>query len=140
MVVVKTLVRLVAWLVGLFVLLGGLADIAGLIPHSNEMPPWPVRVISSLPSMVGGVILLTPMSRFLSGRRYALLAVGYAILVLGAAILAAQGIHAYLGGGRHWAVVPASLATFSIPLANALLLWWLHRTGSMPNKTIEPTR
>lgn len=140
MVVVKILVRLVAWLAGLFVVLGGLADIMGLIPYSNEMPPWPARVTSSLPSMVGGIVLLTPMSRFLGGRRYALLAVGYVILVLGAAILAAQGIHAYLGGGRHWAIVPASLATFSIPLANALLLWWLHRTGSMPNNTIEPTR
>ena len=140
MVVVKILVRLVAWLAGMFVVFGGLADIMGLIPYSNEMPPWPARVTSSLPSMVGGIVLLTPMSRFLGGRRYALLAVGYAILVLGAAILAVQGIHAYLGGGRHWAIVPASLATLSIPLANALLLWWLHRTGSMPNNTIEPTR
>jgi hypothetical protein len=90
--------------------------------------------------MAGGIVLLTPMSRFLGGRRYALLAVGYAILVLAAAISAAQGIHAYLGGERHWAIVPTSLATFSIPLANALLLWWLHRTGSMPDKAIEPTR
>src|SRR5690349_21531459 len=106
MVVVKLLVRLVAWLAGLFVVLGGLADIMGLIPYSNEMPPWPARVTSSLPSMVGGIVLLTPMSRFLGGRRYALLAVGYAILVLGAAILAAQGIHVYLVGGRHWAIVP----------------------------------
>lgn len=141
MFVVQILVRLAAWLVGSFVVLSGLMNIMGFIPYSNEMPAWTARLISSLPSMVGGVILLAPMNRFLRGRRYALLAIGYGALVLGAAIMAARGIHAYLGGGRHWAIVPTSLILLSIPLANALLLWRLHwATAAAPNKSIHAAR
>lgn len=134
MFVVKGLVRLAAWLAGLFFVLGGLMNIFGFIPYSYEMPPWPSRLISSLPSMIAGVVLLTPMSRLLSGRRYALLAVSYGGLVLWTAVMAAQGIHEYLSGGKHWAIVPTSLVMLSIPFANALLLWWLHRGAATEPK------
>ncbi|HEY0683645.1 MAG TPA: hypothetical protein VGD45_15035 [Steroidobacter sp.] len=131
MFVIQTLVRLAAWLMGSFAVLSGLMDIMGFVPYSNQMPAWTSRLTSSLPVMVGGVILLIPMSRFLLGRRYALLALGYGALVLAAAIMAAQGILVYLGGGRHWAIVPSSLVLLSIPLANALLLWWSHRAAAL---------
>jgi hypothetical protein len=123
---IVVLIRFAACLLGLFALSTGVMDILGLFPHSNEMPPWRSRLVSSLPSMLGGVILLAPMSRFLHGRRYRFLVAGYWALVLATLVMAAQGVYAYTGGTKHWAIIPVSLALFAVPFGNALLLWWLH--------------
>jgi hypothetical protein len=132
--------RLAAWLLGSFAVLSGLMNVLGFIPHSNEMPAWTTRLASSLPSIVGGLVLLAPMSRFLSGRRYLLLSVAYGILVFAVTILAAQGISAYVRGERHWLIVLVSMLFVAVPFANALLLWWLHRRARrMPNNAIHAT-
>lgn len=124
---VRVSVRIAAWLLGLFVLISGVMDVLGLIPYSNEMPPWRSRLVSSLPPMLGGVVLLTPMSWFLYGRRYVFLATAYCALVSSTAVMAALGIYDYVGGTKHWGIIPASLALFAISFSNALLLWRLHR-------------
>jgi hypothetical protein len=137
---VRVSIRLAAWLLGLFVLVSGVMDVLGLIPYSNEMPPWRSRLLSSLPSMLGGVVLIIPMSRFLCGRRYAFLAVAYCGLVSAAAVMAGLGIYDYVRGTKHWGIIPASLAFLAIPFANALLLWWLHRGAvRTPNNSMHAT-
>jgi uncharacterized membrane protein HdeD (DUF308 family) len=133
-------VRIAAWLLGLFVLVSGAMDVLGLIPYSDEMPHWRSRLVSSLPSMLSGVVLLMPMSRFLFGRRYLFLAVAYCALVSATAVMAALGIHDYVGGTKHWGVIPASLVFFAIPFSNALLLWRLHRGAARaPDNAMHAT-
>jgi hypothetical protein len=133
-------VRIAAWLLGLFVLVSGAMDVLGFIPYSDEMPHWRSRLVSSLPSMLSGVVLLLPMSRFLFGRRYLVLAVAYCALASATAVMAALGIYDYAGGTKHWAVIPASLVFFAIPFSNALLLWRLHRAAARaPDNAMHAT-
>ena len=133
-------VRIAAWLLGLFVLVSGAMDALGLIPYSIEMRHWRSRLVSSLPSMLSGVVLLLPMSRFLFGRRYVFLAVAYCALVSATAVMAALGIRDYVGGTRHWGVIPTSLVILAISFSNALLLWRLHRGAArVPNYGMHAT-
>jgi hypothetical protein len=137
---IRVSVRIAAWLLGLFVLLSGVMDVLGLMPYSNEMPPWRSRLVSSLPSMLGGVVLLTPMSWFLYGRRYVLLATAYCALVSSTAVMAALGVYDSAGGTKHWGIIPVSLAFLAIPFSNALLLRRLRRRAvRTPNNSMHAT-
>lgn len=125
--VVLGLIRLLGYLLGGFALLSGAADVLGFIPHSYETPPWTARFVAALPSMLAGVVLLVPIRHFLTGPKYCVLAVAYALLVLATAILSLQGLTDYASGAKDPAIVPFALAVFYIPAANAFVLWRLHR-------------
>ena len=80
--------------------------------------------------MLGGAVLLVPMTKFLFGTRYFLLASGYGVLVVVTSLLAARSLIQYLEGWKHWGIIPASLMFVAVPLSNGLLLWWLHRKAT----------
>ncbi|MEJ2791746.1 MULTISPECIES: hypothetical protein [unclassified Pseudoxanthomonas] len=133
------LVRLTGYLLGSFALLSGFADVLGFVPHSYGTPTWSARLIASLPSMLGGIVLLMPIKYFLHGARYYLLAGGYATLILAVAVLAALDLIAYFSGHKDPAVVPVAMAFLYIPVANAFVLWRMRRDlkGS-PNNSFKP--
>jgi len=132
------IVRFIGCLVGMFVLVSGVADVLGFVPYSYATPPWTSRLVSASPAMLGGIVLLAPIRYFLRGKKYVLLAAGYILLVLAVAVQSVLGISDYLGGTKHWAVVPTGLAFLVIPAANAFVLWYRRQSSvRSPNNSFK---
>ena len=121
------LVRGLAWLAGSFLLLTSVADVLGFVPYSDETPPWTQRLLSRLPVIASGLVLLAPMRWFLRGYRFRLLIAAYGVMVATQAWDGVRDGLAYLHGQASWHIIPAALFFVAVPLANALLLWWRHR-------------
>jgi hypothetical protein len=116
-------IRIVGVLLGTSALIVAVANVAGLVPQSVEPgPPVLSRLLSSLPSLAAGLVLLMPMRYFASGIGYRLLAAAYVLVCLATAALAISGIIGYLQGSKHWAVVPVGLVLMAIVCGNGLLL------------------
>src|SRR5262245_527822 len=119
----RLLIRIVGVLLGASAVLVAFANVAGLMPGSVEPgPPIVSRLLSSLPSMAAGLVLLIPMKRFTSGIGYRMLAAACVLLCLATAALAISGIVGYAQGDKHWAVVPVGLVLVAIVCGNGLLL------------------
>ena len=63
-------IRFLGLLMGLFLLASGIANTLGFVPYSHETPAWSVRLVSSAPSMLVGLVLLLPNRHFLSERKF----------------------------------------------------------------------
>jgi hypothetical protein len=119
-------------LLGAFADFSAIANIFGLVPHSVEPgPPLASRLLSSVPSLVGGLVLLIPMRHFASGIGYRLLSAGYILLFLATATLAISGVIGYAEGSKHWAVLPAALILLTIVCGNGLLLLHVRQHASV---------
>jgi hypothetical protein len=137
--IVLILIRLTGYLLGSFALFSGLADVLGFIPHSYETPPWSARLIAALPLMLAGIVLLVPIKYCLRGAMYYALAAAYALVVLAVAILSAQALIGYFSGTKGPAVVPIAMTFLYIPVANAFVLWRMHRDHKRPpNNSFKP--
>ena len=102
------------------------------MPSSVEPgPPVVSRLLSSLPSLAVGLVLLMPMSRFASGIAYRLLATAYVLVCLATSALAISGIIGYAQGSKHWAVVPVGLVMVAIVCGNGLLLLRAREPGNV---------
>jgi hypothetical protein len=127
------------WL-GLFFVVSGVADVFGFVPHSEEMPPWTARLISNAPPILVGVVLLAPVRHFLRGTKAKALAFAYAVASIWVLRLAVGSLSDFAAGGKHWAIVPISLALAAIALANgAVLLYRCVQTSRPPNHSVKPT-
>lgn len=112
---------------GLFFVAIGVADVIGFVPHSHATPPWNARLASSAPMLLVGAVLLVPVQHSLKGARAIALGLGYAAAIIWVLRVAISGLAAFAAGGKHWAIVSASLAPAAIVLANAAVLlyrWW----------------
>ncbi|MBD9437653.1 hypothetical protein IB223_16270 [Pseudoxanthomonas sp. PXM03] len=137
--VVFILIRLTGYLLGSFALFSGVADVLGFIPHSYETPPWPARLMASLPSMLAGAVLLVPIKYCLRGAMLYVLAAGYALVVLAAVVLSVQALIGYSSGTKGPAIVPAAMIFLYIPVANAFVLWRMRRDyKGPPNNSFKP--
>lgn len=125
--VLSLLVRGLAWLAGSVMVISSVADVLGYVPYSYETPPWTQRLLSNLPVIASGLVLLAPMRWFLRGLRFRLLMAAYGVLVATQAWASLRDGLAYLEGHKSWQIVPAALVFLAVPAANALLLWWRHR-------------
>lgn len=119
----RLLTRFFGVLVGVFLLLSGVLDIVGFMPHSVEPQlPWTGRLLSTLPSLAGGMVLLIPMRQFAQGIGYTLLSAAYVILSLAATVLAIGGVIEYIEGSKHWAILPTVFVLLAIACGNWLVL------------------
>ena len=134
----RTSIRVMGFLLGLFAVVAGVADVLGVVPHSNEIPPLLHRLASNLPLVAAGLALLLPMKRFDHGTSYHALQSAYVILAAIAALKVIDGLMGYLSGRLHWAVVPASIALGAIVCGNAWLLWYMHQGAKhSPNNSLK---
>ena len=137
--IVFLLIRLTGYLLGSFALFSGAADVLGLIPHSHETPPWSARLMTSMPSMLAGAVLLVPIKYCLRGTKYYFLAAGYTVVVLAAALLSAQALVGYFSSAKDPAIVPTAMVFLYIPVANAFVFWRMRRDyKGPPNKSFKP--
>jgi hypothetical protein len=120
---IRGLVRAMGYLMGAFLVSSGILDILGLIPYSTEMPSLIHRLRSDLPLMLQGAVLLVPLRLAARALPNALLKIAYGALSLFFAVGAARGVAAYLDGGKHWLIIPSSLALAAIVVGNAVILW-----------------
>jgi hypothetical protein len=129
---IRGLVRAMGYLLGAFLVGSVILDILGLMPYSTETPPLIQRLRSDLPLVLQGAVLLVPMRLVAHGVPNALLKVAYAAVSLLFAVGAVRGIAAYLDGGRHWLIIPSSLALAAIVFGNAVVLWSMSKAPGAP--------
>lgn len=134
------LFRAIGIVVGLVFVAAGLFSIFGLMPESDGIQrSWSERLVSSLPAMVYGILLLLPQSLFLRGKRHVFLVVCYMSLIVAALPFTILGVFEYYEGGKHWLIIPTSLALLAVPTSNALVLWYAgRRAQTTPNKSSSP--
>lgn len=134
------LIRFLGCGLGLFMMVSGTADVLGFVPHSNETPPWTARLIANSPSMFVGAVLLVPVRHFLLGAKVVALGCGFAVANMWALLSAVDGIAAYMSGGRHWGIIPASLVPLAIISANTAALAFLRWQATRPpGNSFKPT-
>jgi hypothetical protein len=114
--------RFFGLLLGLFLVLGGIADATGLLPDSDVPATLAHRLRAGIPLMVVGALLLMPYAKLGRALHIACLG-GLALASLALAYLSAKAIHGYALGELHWAAIPASLAILGIVAGNAFVLW-----------------
>lgn len=130
-------IRYVGLLAGLFLVTSTIADIAGLIPHSDEMQPLGARVASNLPPFLFGTVLLLPHRWFLASPRFYFLFGAYLLITGVAGYRAAEAFFLVRTGDLDPAAIPAAALAVGIPLLNAAVLWFRWRLGTRPNKFIQ---
>ena len=127
-----TFLRICGVLLGLFLTLSTLAEIAGLVPHSLEMPPLSTRVMSALPGLLAGIVLLIP-HRLITGRTALIvLSAAYVCVLLGLIAKSMVGIGGFAAGDLHWAVIPVSVVFTVIVLGNLLALRETRAAKALP--------
>ncbi|MGO4223040.1 hypothetical protein AB4Y64_14455 [Lysobacter sp. TAF61] len=129
------LIRYLGLLAGLFLVTTTVADIAGLIPHSDAMPSLGARVASSLPPFLFGAVLLLPHRWFPAGPRLYVLLCTYQLLAGVAGYRAAQTFFLVRGGELEPVALLVGLLAVAIPLSNAAVLW---RRRSIARQSIGP--
>ena len=134
------LVRFFGCMIGLFFVASDVADVLGFVPYSEETPPWAERLFHSVPTMFVGLVLLAPVRYFLRDARFMILVAAYAVAIAWAAYPAISGLSAYVAGGRHWGIVPASLVPLGFIAANAAaLLFRRWQAARPPDNSFKPT-
>jgi NO-binding membrane sensor protein with MHYT domain len=119
----RGLVRTTAYLLAAFLIVSGILDILGLMPHSNETPPLRDRVITEIPLMLAAAVLLVPMKPCARGLPYVVLNAAYVVLTLAVAKKLVDGIADYFAGHVSWQITPMSLLIAAIVVGNAVILW-----------------
>lgn len=124
--ILRTILRFSGLLLGAFLLLGGAADAAGLLPAQEPAATLAQRLRADLPLMLAGALLLLPYAR-LGRRLQAVCLAGLALVSLVLVGLAAKAVEGFLAGHLHWAAIPASLAILAVIAGNAWVLGHLRR-------------
>jgi len=121
-------VRVIGVFVGLFFIATGLISIFGSMPGFNDITTSSTgRLLSGLPLLIFGILLLLPQSLFLRGKRYLFLFFSYVALIMAAFPFTILGVVAYYEGGIHWLIIPTSIVLLAVPTFNAIVLWYLGR-------------
>jgi hypothetical protein len=134
---IRGLVRAMGYVLGVFLVSTGILDILGLVAYSTEMPPLAHRLRSDLPVLLEGAVLLVPMRLVVRGAPLALLKIAYVALSLVFSLDAVRGVAEYLAGGRHWLIIPSSLAMAAIVIGNAILLWSRRNQSLTPPRSVQ---
>lgn len=132
------LIRITGLLAGLFFVLSSIADIAGLIPHSNEMPSVSARVMSNLKPFCFGLVLLLPHRSFLVSPRFHFLLGAYTLFIGWAFYKAVMTFERIRAGTIDPAAAEAALLILGIPLLNAAVLWFHQRSHAPLNNLSKP--
>ncbi|WP_156963027.1 hypothetical protein [Aerolutibacter daejeonensis] len=127
--------RFIAVLAGTFIVGSSLADIAGLVPHSEEMPSLASRVTSNVWPIFLGLALMAPQRHFLTAPRFFALLLAHLVLVAVVFHRVGEGLLSLEGFG--WLDF-ALLAVAAIPVLSTISLWARRRSGTPPNNSFKP--
>lgn len=123
-------IRGIALLLGLLLLAGSAAGIAGLLPASDApMPPVPQRMWTALPLLLAGLVLLAPHRRCLAQPRYALLLAANLLVGATCAYRLLQTMWLVHRGELDAVAIPVALTIAVVPLANAWALRSVRRAA-----------
>ena len=108
-----------------------LAEISGLIPHSDATPSLIERLISTSPVLLFSVVLLVPHRLFSQGMRYKVLLACYVIFVTAITYYAAHSVLLYISGVTSWYIILESTLLLLVPLSNGFALWYANKYPSL---------
>ncbi|HET7437459.1 MAG TPA: hypothetical protein VFN10_22335 [Thermoanaerobaculia bacterium] len=118
---VERLVRGVAIAVGAFLLATTIANMAGLLPRSEAMPPVRARVTESLKTCLVGLALVIPYLRLRSRTAKELGVVGIGITLIWAVMIGAGSVIGYVQGRQSWPVIALTSIAIALVVANAFV-------------------
>lgn len=115
---VVTAIRVVAVLIGLFIVGTSIADLMGLVPHSEDQPPpFGVRDVAM---MAVGLVLLFPYRFLRHPWARALGWVGIAMTIAWVLLITVDAAVGFIEGRKSWHVVPFILISSAPVMANAI--------------------
>jgi peptidoglycan/LPS O-acetylase OafA/YrhL len=117
---VITLIRILAIPMGIVLVIASAFDVAGLVPHSDAMPPLAERLRHSLPIAIGSAALLLPYRKVSSPRPRVIVAGILSLFAAWVLYLSVEGASEYVSGRKSWHVLPASGAMLCLIAGN---LW-----------------
>ena len=126
--------RFPAIVLGVFLVFSSAADIAGLIPYSNETPPLAERVTHSLLPLIFGSCLVFPYRRI--GKKKLLFGLFLAGCSAFYAWIWIEGIFEYMKGTKHVAIVYTAVVMLAISVAN-LVVFCLTKKTTDPDAGIN---
>ena len=126
-------IRFVGICLGLFFITSSIADIAGLLPHSEETPPFIERLVSNLIPLFFGSVLLVPHRWCKSKLFFYSLFSSYVFVVGAIGYKLADSYSLIHSGVMDPSAMPFLMLIFGIPLLNAIVLWLYSRPQAMPN-------
>lgn len=130
--------RCIAILAGLFLVGSSIADVAGLLPHSDEMPPLVTRLRSIMFPVGIGLVLLAPQRWFLRPSRFYVLLSAHGLLVALTGHSLMKTVPMVRAEQLDPAALPAALAALAVPVLSGAALWLARRTGTPPNNSSKP--
>ena len=131
-------IRCFGLLAGLFLAASSIADVAGFIPHSQEMPSLSARVASSTPPFLFGAVLLMPHRWFVASPRFYFLFGAYCVLIGVAGYRTVETLLLVRSGQLAPAAMLVAVPALGIPLLNAAVLWFRWRSRTPPNNSFKP--
>ena len=121
------LVRVVSGFIGFFILSFSLAEVLGLIPHSDETPTIVQRFFACVPALIFSVVLLVPHSLSNQGHRYSFLLGSYIVVTLIVIYIVAHRVQSSLSGTASWDIILVGALLLLMPISNGLALWYVHK-------------
>lgn len=131
---VITLFRILAVPVAIVFVIASALDVAGLVPHSGEMPPLEERLRHSLPIGIGFAAFVIPYRRVSSRPSRAILGCVLLLITAWVCCLSIEGAAGYVSGQKSWHVLPASWALLCLVAGN---LWAFMRVTAQASRGTE---
>jgi hypothetical protein len=113
-----TVIRVAGILLGCFIFVPSVLDLFGVLPHSNETPPFAARLGRNLPFLIFSPALVVPYRRITTPTaRWAMTGAMIAIAAW-ALYLTVTGWQDYTAGQKSWEVIPASIVLCAVVAGN----------------------
>lgn len=127
--VLVAIVRLFAVGLGCFIVTTSMADLAGLVPYSDDPPPFAHKLVKAVPITMWGLSLLLPYRSVGSPLARWVVGAGLAAGAIWVLYLSFHGVVRYADGTMSWHGLVADAVLLSITAGNgwAFLLISGHR-------------
>ena len=117
-------IRVLAVLLGILWVAGTMADLLGVLPHSDTTPPLGQRILHAIPLLLVCALLLAPYRFARSGVARWVVGAGLVFVVGWVAFVSIGGVRGYLAGRKSWHVVPSGVVLIALAGSN---LWAFQR-------------
>ncbi|HWR16387.1 MAG TPA: hypothetical protein VN577_16310 [Terriglobales bacterium] len=110
----KVAVRILGILLALFLLVGSIADILGLLPHSGRMPSAMFRFRLNFVPIVTGILLLVNYRKIKGSARKFIYFVTFLAVNLWYSLLEMRMVAGFFSGAKSYHVLPTALFFMAI--------------------------
>ncbi len=122
-------IRVLAVLLGILWIAGTMADILGVLPHSDATPALGQRVLHAIPLLLVSAFLLLPYRFVRSAVARWAVGAGLVFVVGWVLFVSIGGVRGYLEGRKSWHVVPSGVVLVALAGSNVWAFLRITREG-----------